>query len=200
MFSVLRAAKGRCCCCFSLAKLHPTLWDPIDCSMPGLPIPHYFTSVCPSSCPLNQWFYPTISSSVVPFSSCLQPFPASGSFSMSQLFASGGQSIRASALASVLPMGVQCWFTLGLIGLISWRKTCKAQRTWGRPQSRSGDEVKLIRIEEGRRKWEINNEEQLLSWRWCWAWKKKNSRKYLCILKSPENKNDVHLRPWLNGK
>ena len=136
------------------------------------PYPSLFLSVCPSSCPLNQRFYPTILSSVIPFSSCFQSFPELGSFPMSQLFALGGQRIRASALASVLPMSVQGWFPLGLTGLISWRKTCKAQRTWGRPQRRSGDEVNLIQIEEGRRKAEINKEEQLLSWRWCPGWKK----------------------------
>ena len=67
---------------------------------------------CSNSCPLSQWCHPAISSSVVPFSSCLQSFPASESF-LSQLFASGGQSIRASISASVLPMNIQDWFPLG---------------------------------------------------------------------------------------
>ena len=75
--------------------------------------------VCSNSCPLSQWCHPTISSTVVPFSSCLQSFLASGSFPTSQLFPSGGQSIGASALASVLPMNIQGWFPLGLTGLIS---------------------------------------------------------------------------------
>ena len=75
--------------------------------------------VCWNSCPLGWWCHPTISSSAVPFSSCLQSFPASGSFPMSQLFASGGQSIGASASALVLPMNIQDWFPLGLTGLIS---------------------------------------------------------------------------------
>ena len=66
------------------------------------------------SCPLSWWYYPTISSSVVPFSSCLQSFPASGSFPMSQFFASGGQSIGASA--SILPKNIQDWFPLGWTG------------------------------------------------------------------------------------
>ena len=70
-----------------------------------------------SACPLSQWCHPTISSSVVPFSSCLQSFPASGSFLMSQSFASGDQSIRASV--SVLPMNIQDWIPLGWTGLIS---------------------------------------------------------------------------------
>ena len=72
-----------------------------------------------NSCPSSQWCHPTISSSVVPFSSCFQSFPASGTFPVSQLFASGGQSVRASASASVLPMNIQDWFPLGLAGLIS---------------------------------------------------------------------------------
>jgi len=74
--------------------------------------------VCPSSCPLNQWCHPNISSSVTPFSSCPQYFPASRSFPMSQLFASGGQSIGVSASASVLSMSTQGWFPLRLTGLI----------------------------------------------------------------------------------
>ena len=73
--------------------------------------------VCSNSCPLSQWCHPTISSSVVPFSSCLQSFPASGKWVSS--FASGGQSIGASASASVLPKNIQDWFPLGLTGLIS---------------------------------------------------------------------------------
>ena len=80
---------------------------------------------CPSptpgvySCPLSRWCHPTISSSVVPFSSRLQSFPASGSFQMSQFFASGGQNIGVSASASVLPMNVQDWFHLGWASWIS---------------------------------------------------------------------------------
>ena len=69
--------------------------------------------------PSSQWCHPTISSSVIPFSSCLHSFQASGSFPMSQFLASGGQSIAASASASVLPMNIQEWFPLGLTGLIS---------------------------------------------------------------------------------
>ena len=69
--------------------------------------------------PLSRWCHPTISSSVVPFSSCPQSFPASGSFPMSQLFASGGQSIGVSVLASVLPMNTQNWSPLGWTGWIS---------------------------------------------------------------------------------
>ena len=71
------------------------------------------------SCPLSRWCHPTISSSVVPFSSCPQSLPASGSFPMSQLFAWGGQSIGISASASVLTMNIQDWFPLGWTGWIS---------------------------------------------------------------------------------
>ena len=86
-------------------------------STPGFPVLHYLLEVCSNSSPLSQWCHPTISFSVVLFSSFLQSFPTSGSFLMSQLFASGGQSIGASA--SVLPMNIQDWFPLGLTGLIS---------------------------------------------------------------------------------
>ena len=73
----------------------------------------------PNSCPLSQWCHSTISSSVVPFASHLQSFPGSGSFPMSQFFASSGQSIGVSASASVLPMNIQAWFPLGWTGWIS---------------------------------------------------------------------------------
>ena len=75
--------------------------------------------VCSNSCPLSWWCHSTISSSVALFSSCPQSFPVSGSFPVSQLFASGGQSIGASASAFALPMNIQGWFPLGLTGLIS---------------------------------------------------------------------------------
>ena len=75
--------------------------------------------VCWNSCLLSRWCYPTVSSSVAPFSPCPQSFLESGSFRMSWLFASGGKSIGASASASVLPVNIQGWFPLGLTGLIS---------------------------------------------------------------------------------
>ena len=84
-----------------------------------LPCPSPIPKACSNSRPSSQWCHPTISSSVIPFSSCLQSFPASGSFLMSQFFASGGQSIGASASASVLPMNIQSWFPLGGTGWIS---------------------------------------------------------------------------------
>ena len=78
-----------------------------------LPCPSPTPRACSNSCPWSQWYQPTISSSVIPFSSCPQSFPASGSFPMSQLFSSGSQSIGASASASVLPVNIQDWFPLG---------------------------------------------------------------------------------------
>ena len=84
-----------------------------------LPCPLPTPGACSNSCPSSQWCHPTISHSVVPFSFCLQSFPASGVFPMSQLFRSGSQSIGASASASVLPMNIQDWFPLGWTGEIS---------------------------------------------------------------------------------
>ena len=84
-----------------------------------LPCPSPTPRVYSNSCPSSRWCHPTISSSVVPFSSCLQTFPASGSFPMSQFFTSGGQSIGVSTSASVLPINIQDWFPLGCTGWIS---------------------------------------------------------------------------------
>ena len=84
-----------------------------------LPCPSPAHGDCSHSCPLSRWCHPNISSSVTSFSSCLQPFPASGSFQMSQFFASGGESIGVSASASILPMNIQDWFPLGWTGCIS---------------------------------------------------------------------------------
>ena len=83
-----------------------------------LPCPSPSPWVCSNSRPLSQWCHPTLSSSVAPFSSCLQSFPASKSFPMTRLYTSGGQSIRASS-ASVFQVNIQGWFPLGLTGLIS---------------------------------------------------------------------------------
>ena len=96
---------------------HPTLW-PHGLQHTRLSCPSLSPRVCANSCPLSQWCHPAISSSVIPFS-CLLSFPASESFPMCGLFASSGQSIGASALASALPLSIQNWFPLGLIGLIS---------------------------------------------------------------------------------
>ena len=84
-----------------------------------LPCPSPSPRVCLNSCPLSQWCYLTIWSSAAPFSFCLQSFPASRSYPASQLFASGGQSVGTSASASVLPMNIHGWFSLGLTGLIT---------------------------------------------------------------------------------
>ena len=93
--------------------------QPHELQHTGLPYPSPSPGACSNSYPLSQWCYPIISSSVAPFSSCPQSFPASGSFPISWLFAWGAQSIGASASASVLPVTIQGWFPLGLTGLIS---------------------------------------------------------------------------------
>ena len=85
------------------------------------PCPSAIPGAYSNSCPSGRWCHPTISPSVVPFSSCLQSFPASGSFPMSQLFASGGQRIGVSASVPVLPMTIQDWCSLGLTGWISFQ-------------------------------------------------------------------------------
>ena len=84
-----------------------------------LPCPSLSPRVCSKSCPLSHWRYPTISSSTTPFSFCLQSYPASRSFSVSQFFESGGQSIGVSASASVIPMNIQDWFPWEWTGWIS---------------------------------------------------------------------------------
>ena len=103
-------------CCCSVAKSCPTL-RPHGLQHARPICPSLSPRVCSNLCPLGQWCHSTISSSI-PFSSCPQSFRASGSFLMSQLFTSGGQSIGASASASVLPVTIQGWFPLGLTDLI----------------------------------------------------------------------------------
>ena len=98
----------------SAAQSCPTLW-PHEPQHTRPPCPSPTPRVHPNPCPLSQWCHPTISSSVVPFSSCPQSFPASGSFPMSQFFASGGQSIVVSASATILPMNIQDWFPLYIL-------------------------------------------------------------------------------------
>ena len=100
---------------FSCSVVSDTLW-PHGLQHTRPPCPSPAPGVYPNSCPLSQWCHPTISSSVIPFSSRFQSFPASGSFQMSQLFASGGQSIGVSASASVLSMNIKGWFPLELTG------------------------------------------------------------------------------------
>ena len=109
----------KCCTQFSsVSQSCPTLWDPIDCSTPGLPVYHQLPEFTQThvhwACDAIQPSYP-----VIPFSSCLQSFPASRSFQMGQFFASSGQSIGVSASASVLPMAIQDWSPLGWTGWIS---------------------------------------------------------------------------------
>ena len=101
---------------------HSVVFDslrPHELQNTRLPCPSPTPGACSNSCPLSQWCHPTSSSSVIPFSSYLQSFPASRFFPVSQFFMSAGQNIGASASASVLPMNIQDWFLWGLTGLIS---------------------------------------------------------------------------------
>ena len=116
---ILIFISGICCYC-SVAQSCLILCNPMDCNTPAFPLLHYLW-VCSNSHPSSWWCHPTISPSIVPFSSYLQSFPAAGSFPMSQLFASSSQSIGASASELVLPMNIQDWFPLGLTGSISWQ-------------------------------------------------------------------------------
>ena len=107
--------------CLTLCDLHE--WQHTRPPCPS-PTPGVYSNSCPSS----QWCHPAISSSVVPFSSFLQSFSESGSFSMSQLFAWGGQSIGVSASASVLPVNIQDWFPSGWTGWISLQSKALSSR------------------------------------------------------------------------
>ena len=103
-----------------VAQSCPTLCDPMDYSTPGLPVHHQLPKFTQTYAHwVGDVIHPTISSSVIPFSSCLQSFQASASFPMSQFCASGGQNIGVSALVSVLPVNIQDWFPLGWTGWIS---------------------------------------------------------------------------------
>ena len=116
--SYTRNSKGRSCCSFSPSVVPDSL-RPLELQHARPPCPSPTAGVYPNPCPLSRWCYPTISSSVVPFSSCPQSFPVSGSFQMSQFFSSGAQSIGVSASTSVLPMNTQGLSPLGLTGWIS---------------------------------------------------------------------------------
>ena len=113
-----------------------TLCDPMSRSTPGLPV-HHKLPVYSNSCPSSQWCHPAISSSVIPFSSCPQSLPASGSFPLSQLFTWGGQSIGVSASASVLPMNIQdlTSFRMDWLDLLAVQGTLK--RSSPTPQFKS---------------------------------------------------------------
>ena len=105
------------CYCCSVAQSCLTLCDPMDCSMRDS-MSSTISQRCSNSCPSSWWCHPTISSSVAPFSSCLQSFPASRSFPINGFFATDGQSSEASVSASVLSVNIQGWFPLGLTGWI----------------------------------------------------------------------------------
>ena len=105
-------------CCYSVTQLCPNSSGPHGLQHARLSCPSPSFGACSNLCPLRRWCHPAISSSVITFSCCLRSFPASWSFPVSRLFASGDHSIGASASASVLPVNIQDWFSLGLTGLI----------------------------------------------------------------------------------
>ena len=116
------ALSGGCSPHFSSVQFSPSVlsdsFRPHGLQHARLPCPSPTPGACSNSCPLSHWCHPTILFSVVPFSSCFQFFTASGSFPMSQFFASGSQNIGVSASASVFPMNIPDWFPLGFTGWI----------------------------------------------------------------------------------
>ena len=148
----------------SVQLSHVRFCNPMDCSTPGFPIRFHQLPEPTQTRPSCWWCHPTISSSVVPFSSHLQSFPASGFFPMSRFFTSGGQSSEVSASASVLPMNIQDWFPLGLTWWISlqskglssllWHHSSKASVLWrsaffilqlSHPYTTTGNTIALTR-------------------------------------------------------
>ena len=115
IYTVNNSLKTNSVSSFQLLSHVQLMW-PHGLQHTRLPCPSPTPRACSHSCVSSQWCHPTISSSVIPFSSCPQSYPASGSFPMSQPFASSGQSIGVSASASVLPMNIQDWFPLELTG------------------------------------------------------------------------------------
>ena len=120
----------------SVAQSCPTLCTLMNCSTPRPLCPSPTPGIHPHPCPLSGWWHPNISSSVVPFSSCPQSFPASGSFPMSQFFKSDGQSIGVSASTSFLPMNTHDWSPFGWTGWISLQSK-GLSRIFSKPQFKS---------------------------------------------------------------
>ena len=121
---------------FSCSVVSSSLW-PHELQHARPPCPSPTPGVHPNPCPLSWWWHPTVSSSVIPFSSCPQSFPASGSFQMSQLSASGGQSIGVSASTSVLPMNTQDWSPLGWTGWFFLKSKGLSKESSPTPQFKS---------------------------------------------------------------
>ena len=143
---------------FSCSVMSNCLW-PHELQYARPPCPSPTAGVHSNPCPLSQWCHPTIPSSVIPFSSCSQSFPASGSFQMSQLFAWGGQRTGVSASTSILPMNTQDWFPLGWTGWISlqskglWRlfstSTVQKHQFFGtQPSSQSNSHIHTWPLEK----------------------------------------------------
>ena len=124
------------CCCCPVPKSCPALYNSIACSTPHFPVLHFLLAFAQNSCPLSHWCYLTISPSIARFFPWPPSFQASGIFPGIRLFTSGGQSIRASASASVLIMNIRGWFPLGLTGLISLQSK-RLSRVFSTPQFKS---------------------------------------------------------------
>ena len=127
----------------SVAQLCPTLCDPMDCSMPGFPVHHQLLELAQTKCPLSWRCHPTISSSVVPFSSCLQSFPASGSFPLSQFFTSGGQSFGSISPCNEYS-GLILFRLTGLISLLSKGLSRVFSNTTGQKYQSLGAQPSLL--------------------------------------------------------
>ena len=120
--------------------------------------------VCSNSCSLSWWCHPTITSSVAPFTSCPQSFPASGSFPMSQLFTSGCQSIGVSALTSVLPMNIQDWFPLGSVYQFSWVQSLSRVQLFATPWIAARQAS--LSITNSRRSLKLRSIKSVMPWVW----------------------------------
>ena len=156
-------------CCLVM-KSCLILCGPVDCSMPGFSVLHCLPGVCSNSCPLYRWCHSTISSSVSPLSSCFQPFPASGSFPMIWIFASGGRSIGASALASVFSMKIQGWFPFGVTGVISLQPKGLLQSSAPQFKNISSSILGLLYgpiLTSIHSYWKNHGFDRLLSAKWC---------------------------------
>ena len=190
---------------FSRSVMSDSLW-PHELQHARPPCPSPTPRVHPNPCPLSQWCHPTISSPAIPLSSCLQSFPASRSFPMSQFFASVGQRTGASASASVLSMNIQGWFPLGWTGLISlqskglWRvfsnTTVQKHQFFGAQLSLWSNSEKLFPVVMyGCESWTIKKVEHQRTDAfevWCWRrllrvpWTARRSNQFILKEISPE--------------
>ena len=174
---------------FSHSVIYNSLW-PHELQHARLPYPSSSPGACSNSCPLSQWCHPTISSSVIPLSSCLQSFPRSGSFSVSWLFASGGQSIGASASASVLPMNTQDWFSdKPRQHIKNQSHHCVDKRPYSQSYSFSSSHIQM---------WELDPKEGWALKNWCfWTVVLEKTLESLLDRKEIKRVNPKGNQPWI---